>query len=187
MVEIERSKTGNKVLASVFLLAAGLAFIPFGMTVLPVIGVASGIGLMLAAIYPWVATRHAKSIKVKLESVADGCLNPRLIVATLHGSSAAKGDEVDFNPVDVEPKSLRLGPQKARPVEDMNDPAIFGRNLSGADRDGVPDLLVVFQGDEAGISLAAQQACIHARTKNGEYVLGCDSIHSVVKSNHLVE
>jgi len=69
-----------------------------------------------------------------------------------------------------------MGPGKIGPVDDMSDPEIYERSLRDINDDGIPDLILYFSADSAGIDEKVEEVCVRARTKDGERVLGCGAI-----------
>jgi len=182
MVWENRTELGSNLLIGFAVLAVGLALIPMGMWFLPAIGILAGAGLIAAVVHPAASKLYATKVNARVRTVADGYLNPRTVAVTLFGTSASRGDEVDFDPRDIDPKSLRFGPAEARPVEDMTDPAIFAENIEDLNKDGIPDITVYFAADEAGITHGVDEACVYAKTKDGMRVSGCGRVDSTAKA-----
>ena len=55
----------------------------------------------------------------------------------------------------------------------MTDPEIYTRSLRDINDDGIPDLILYFSGDSAGINEKAEEVCVRAKTRDGERVFGC--------------
>ena len=160
---------------SVLLCAVGLIFIALGLGFLPVIGIAVGAGFLWFGLYPWVNFLHRNRVNVLIGSVSDNYLEDRRIpVAIL--SATKERDGFDFDPGRVDPSSVRVGPGKARPVDDMSDPEIYARSLRDINDDGIPDLILYFSGDSAGINGKVDEVCVRAKTRDGERVFGCSAM-----------
>lgn len=170
-----RREKGSALIRSVILLVVGLGFIPLGMSFLPVIGILIGAVLMMAAIYPWVPIARKQRVKVLISTVSDNYLESmRLCAAIL--SATGERDGFDFDPGQVDPASVRFGPLRAPPSEDMSDPEVYRRSLVDLNNDGVPDLLLYFHGDTAGITADDRNACLQAKMRNGERIFGCGRV-----------
>ena len=86
---------------------------------------------------------HRNRVNVFIGSVSDNYLEDRrLPVAIL--SATKERDGFDFDPGRVDPSSVRVGPGKSRPVDDMSDPEIYTRSLVDLNDDGIPDLVLYF-------------------------------------------
>jgi hypothetical protein len=58
----------------------------------------------------------------------------------------------------------------------MSNEEIYARSLKDLNDDGIPDLILYFSGDSAGINEKVEEVCVRARTRDGERVFGCNSI-----------
>ena len=67
-------------------------------------------------------------------------------------SATKERDGFDFDPGLVDPTSVRVGPGKTGPVDDMSDPMIYERSLRDINEDGIADLILYFSADSAGIN-----------------------------------
>lgn len=167
-----RTERGATLIRSIFLFALGLLCIPLGMTFLPVIGILVGGVLMAFAVYPYLTFFKLNTVRIRVGVVTTNNLGSmRLPVAIL--SASRERDGFDFDPRRIDPTSVRFGPHKAAPDEDMSDPKVWKRNLVDLNQDGIPDLMLYFSGDTAGITASTREACIRARTIDGERVFGC--------------
>lgn len=170
-----RLEIGSAVIRSAFYSALGLLFIGLGMSFLPIIGILVGAVLLGVAVYPWMGSLRQRQVKVLIGSVTSNNLEPRRIpVAIL--SATKQRDGFDFDPRRVDPSSAVFGPLKARPLDDVTDPAAYERSLVDINEDGVPDLLLYFSGDEAGVGAEAGKLCLSARTLDGERIVGCNAM-----------
>ena len=148
----EKKKEQGKVLIrSVLLCAVGLLFIAFGLSFLPIVGIVVGAGFLWFGLYPWVKFLHRQKANVLIGSVSDNYLLERRIPVVIL-SATKERDGFDFDPAHVDPSSVRIGPGKTGPVDDMSDPLIYERSLRDINEDGIPDLILYFSGDSAGIN-----------------------------------
>lgn len=171
----EKPWMGSVLIRSVLLLVAGLLFIPLGLITLPALGIVVGVVLIGMALYPWFVSKRSKKVEILVGSVTDNYLNSQLLpVAIL--SSSLRGDGFDFDPSRIDPDSIRFGPLQARPAEDFSDPLVYQRSLLDVNGDGVPDLVLYFSGDTAGITSENEEACLVAKTLDGERIFGCGKV-----------
>ena len=70
---------------------------------------------------------------------------------------------------------MRIG-REVGPVDDMSDPEIYARSLRDINDDGIPDLILYFSGDAAGINEKVEEVCVRAKTRDGERVFGCNRL-----------
>ncbi|MHC1727639.1 MAG: hypothetical protein AB9866_16820 [Syntrophobacteraceae bacterium] len=172
MEKKQKSGKGSVLICSVLLATAGLLCIALGFSFLPIIGILVGAGLMWFAIYPWIGVLHASRVNVMIGTVSDNLLGPRRIpVAIL--SARKDRDGFDFDPVHVDPATVFFGAEKTRPLDDLSDPEVYRRSLVDVNGDGIPDLILYFSGDTAGLSERVEELCLHAKTWNGERIIGC--------------
>ncbi len=178
----KRKKGQGRVLIRSFLLwTMGLLFIALGLSFLPIIGIALGAGLLWFGLYPWIKILHRNDVNVLVGSVSDNNLEGRRIpVAIL--SATKERDGFDFDPGQVDPRSLRFGPGSVGPVDDMTDQEIYARSVRDINGDGIPDLIVYFSGDSAGINEKVEEVCVRAKTRDGERVFGCGELETGYES-----
>ncbi len=183
-----RLNQGSALLRSVFLLVLGLGFIPLGLNFLPGIGIFIGAALIGIALFPWLKFPHRREVNVLIGSVSDNNLQSRVLPVAILSASRER-DGFDFDPRQVNPASAVFGPLRAHPVEDMTDSQVYRRNLVDLNGDGVPDLLLYFSGDTAGISDDDGKVCLRARAWDGQRVQGCNKVDRGYESglNELVE
>ncbi len=175
-------------IGSIVLFALGLGFISLSLSFLPVIGILIGGAFMAAALYPWLPFFRQRKVKIEISAVSDNHLESiRLPVAIL--SATSERDGFDFDPGQVDPTSARFGPLKAAPSEDMSDPMIYRRNLVDVNNDGVPDLILYFDGDTAGVGAGTKEVCLWAKMRGGERIIGCNEVNYGYESglNEMVE
>lgn len=175
MKDISKTERGATLIRSVILSAIGLLSIALGFSFLPVIGIIIGAAFLWFALYPWINGLHLRKVKVLIGSVSDNNLGPRRIPVAILSSTKEK-DGVDFDPGRINPSSIVFGPEKTRPVYDMSDPEIYARSTVDINGDGVPDLILYFSGDSAGITEEVEETCLYAKTREGERVLGCSAV-----------
>jgi hypothetical protein len=166
---------GKVVIQSVLLCAVGLLFIALGLSFLPVVGIAVGAGLLWFGLYPWVKVLHRQKANVLIGSVSDNYLLDRRIPVVIL-SATKERDGFEFNPALVDPTSVRIGPGKTGPVDDMSDPQVYERSLRDINEDGIPDLILYFSADSAGFGEKVEEVCVRAKTRNGERVFGCNAV-----------
>lgn len=94
----------------------------------------------------------------------------RVTVAVLTTSTAA-GDAIDFDAVEVAPRSLRFGPTRAEPSRRT-------RKLD-VDQDGDLDLLASFRTRSTGIACGDTEVTLIGETLAGDPIEGTDSILTV--------
>jgi hypothetical protein len=180
-MENKREERGRALIQSVLLITIGLLFIALGLSFLPIIGIVVGTGFLWFGFFPWVKILHRRDVKVLVGSVTDNYLEDRRIpVAIL--SATKERDGFDFDPARVDPCSVRIGPGRVRPVDDMTDPEIYTRSLKDINDDGIPDLILYFSGDSAGIDGKAEEVCVRARTRDGERIVGCGEMEAGYES-----
>jgi hypothetical protein len=75
-----------------------------------------------------------------------------------------------FNAKTVAPSSIRFGPAGANTVKS---------SIQDVNGDGLPDLVMQFKTQQAGIKLGDTQACLTGKTKSGLDIQGCDQIRTV--------
>ncbi len=97
-------------------------------------------------------------------------------------SATKERDGFDFDPGQVDPYSVRIGPGNVGPVDDMTDPEIYARSMRDINEDGIPDLIVYFSGDSAGINEKVEEVCVRAKTRDGERVFGCGELEAGYES-----
>jgi hypothetical protein len=170
-----KKEQGKVLIQSVLLCAVGLLFIALGLSFLPIVGIAVGAAFLWFGLYPWIKVLHRHRANVLIGSVSDNYLQDRRIpVAIL--SATKERDGFDFNPGLVDPSSVRIGPGKIGPVDDMSDPMIYERSLRDINKDGIPDLILYFSADSAGINEKVEEVCVRAKMKGGGRVVGCNTI-----------
>ncbi|MFZ2445041.1 MAG: hypothetical protein WAW37_01665 [Syntrophobacteraceae bacterium] len=180
-IKTGRLENGSTLIRSVVLVVLGLVCIPLGFSFFPVVGIAAGTALVGAGIYPWLRSVRQRKVNVLIGAVSDNNLDSmRLPVAIL--SASKERDGFDFDPRQVDPASAVFGPLKAEPSEDMTDPRIYERNLVDLNDDGVPDLIFYFDGDTAGIGARDKEACLWAKTRDGERIYGCNRVEYGLES-----
>jgi hypothetical protein len=174
MEKISKEK-GRVLIQSVLLCAVGLLFIALGLSFLPIIGIAVGAAFLWFGLYPWVKFLHRRRANVLIGSVSDNYLQDRRLPVVIL-SATKERDGFDFDPALVDPLSVRLGPGKTGPVDDMSNPEIYARSLRDINDDGIPDLILYFSADSAGIDEKVEEVCVRAKMKGGERVVGCSAI-----------
>ncbi len=191
-------KTGKRekdrtLIRSIILVAIGIVLIPIGISLLPMFGLAFLVGAviavcMLAAIYPWISVLGKKRINVLMSAVTDNNLETMRFSGAIL-SATKEHDGFDFDPRSVDPESVWFGPQKVRPIDDVSDPQVYERSLVDINNDGIPDLVLYFDGDSAGVTASDKEACIWARTRNRNLVFGCSQVKYDYESglNELLE
>lgn len=170
-----RDEQGWVLVRSVLLGAVGLLFVALGFSFLPIVGIIVGAAFLWFSLYPWVNLLHRHRVNVLVGSVSDNYLEEkRISVAIL--SATKERDGFDFDPMSIDPLTVRVGPGKTGPVDDLSDPDIYARSLRDINEDGIPDLILYFSGDSAGINEKVEHVCVSAKMKNGERVLGCNAM-----------
>jgi len=158
-----------------------LLFIALGLSFLPVIGIVMGAGFLWFGLSPWMNVLRRNNVKVLVGSRSDNnLLERRIPVAIL--SATKERDGFDFDPGRVDPRSVRIGPGKVGPVDDVADPEIYALSLKDINDDGIPDLILYFSGDSAGINEKVEEVCVRAKTRDGERVLGCTDMETGYES-----
>jgi len=176
-----KEEQGRALIRSVVCSAIGLLFIALGLSFFPIIGIVVGAGFLWFALLPWVKIFDRKNVKVLVGSVTDNYLEGRKIsVAIL--SATKERDGFDFDPGRVNPASVRIEPGNVGPVDDMTDPEIYARSLKDLNDDGIPDLILYFSGDSAGIDGKVKEVCVRAKTRDGERIIGCGEIEAGYES-----
>ena len=170
-----KKEHGWVLMLSVLLCTAGLLFIALGLSFLPIIGIAVGLGFLWFGLYPWMKILHRNNVKVLVGSVSDNYLEGRTIPVVIL-SATKERDGFDFDPGRVDPCSVRIGPGNVGPVDDMTDPEIYARSLRDLNDDGIPDLILYFSGDAARIDEKVEDVCVRAKTRDGERVFGCGEL-----------
>ena len=170
-----KKQLGEALIGSVLLCVIGLLFIDLGLSLLPIIGIFMGAGFLWFGLYPWMNFLHRRNVKVLVGSVGGNYPEgKRIAVAIL---SAARGrDGFDFDPALVDPRSVRVGAGDLGPIDDMADPQTHARSLKDINDDGVPDLILYFSADSAGIGEKFEEVCVRAKMRSGERVVGCNEI-----------
>ncbi len=172
-----KKEQGSDLIRTVQLWTLGVFLIAFGLNMLPIIGIVVGAGLLWFGVYPLMKISHRHDVNVLVGSVSDNYLEGRIIpVAIL--SSTRERDGFDFDPRRVDPRSVRIGPGNVGPVDDLTDPVIYARSVRDINEDGIPDLIVYFSGDSAGINGKVGEVCLRAKTLDGERVFGCGELET---------
>ncbi len=170
-----RDEQGLVLIRSILLGAVGLLFLALGVSFLPIVGLFVGAAFLWFSLYPWVNLLHRNRVNILVGSVSDNNLEDRRIsVAIL--SATKERDGFDFDPGLVDPFSVRVGPGKTGPVDNLSDPEVRARSLRDINGDGIPDLILYFSGDSAGVKEKVEDVCVRAKMKNGERVLGCSAM-----------
>ncbi len=168
-------------ISTVLLWTMGVFFIECGLSFLPIFGIAAGAGVLWFGIYPRMKIFHRNDVNVLIGSVSDNYLEGRTIpVAIL--SATKERDGFDFDPGRVDSCSVRIRPGNVGPVDDMADPVIYARSVRDINDDGIPDLIVYFSGDSAGINGKVGKVCVRAKTRDGERVFGCGVLETGYES-----
>ena len=177
----KKEEQGRAVIRSVVLCTIGLLFIALGLSFLPIIGIVVGTVFLWFGLFPWVKIIPRKNVKVLVGSVTDNYLEGRRIpVAIL--SATKERDGFDFDPGRVDPGSVTIRPGNIGPVDDMTDPEVYARSLKDLNDDGIPDLILYFSGDSAGIDGKVKEVCVRAKTRDGERIIGCGEIEAGYES-----
>lgn len=172
---LHRSERGWALVQSLFLFTLGLACIALGLSFVPVVGILAGAALMSVALYPWMGFFRPRRVSIIVGGVSDNYLGSRWFAVAIL-SARQDRDGFDFDPRWIDPGSVRFGPHKSRPMENMSDPAIYNRNLVDINGDGTPDLILYFSGDESGVTSREKEACVRARTRGGGRIIGCGEV-----------
>jgi hypothetical protein len=170
-----KKEQGKVLIQSVLLCAVGLLFIALGLSFLPIIGIVVGAAFLWFGLYPWVKILHRHRANVLVGSVSDNYLQDRRLPVVIL-SATKERDGFDFDPGLVDPSSVRLGPGKTGPVDDMTNPEIYDRSLRDINDDGIADLILYFSADSAGINEKVEEVCVRAKMRGGERVIGCSTI-----------
>jgi hypothetical protein len=170
-----KKEQGRIIIRSVLLSVVGLLFIALGLSFLPIVGFVVGAGFLWFGLYPWVNILHRRKANVLIGSVSDNNLRGRRLPVVIL-SATKERDGFDFDPRLVDASSVRIGPGKTGPVDDMSDPAIYERSLRDINEDGIPDLILYFSADSAGIDEKVGELCVRAKLQGGERVIGCNVI-----------
>ncbi len=181
-----KKQLGEAVIESVAFCVLGLFFIDLGLSLLPIVGMLLGAAFLWLGLYPWMNFLHRRNVNVLVGSVTDNYLQgKRIVVAIL---SAVKGrDGFDFDPAQIDPRSVRIGAQSMGPIDDVGDPQTYARSLKDINDDGVPDLIMYFSADSAQIDEKIGKVCVRAKSRDGERVVGCNAIDFGQESHLLRE
>lgn len=172
-----KKQLGEAVIESVAFCVLGLFFIDLGLSLLPVVGIFLGAAFLWFGLYPWMNFLHRRNVNVLVGSVSDNYLQgKRIVVAIL--SAVQERDGFDFDPAQVDPRSVRVGPQNIGPIDDVGHPQTYARSLKDINDDGVPDLIMYFSADSARIDEKVRKVCVRAKSRDGERVVGCSAIDS---------
>ncbi|MGB5279504.1 MAG: C1 family peptidase, partial [Gammaproteobacteria bacterium] len=112
------------------------------------------------------------SIDIKPSDAANR-INPytkSVIPVAILTTSVAEGDPLDFDAMEVDPKSVRFGPDQAEAVNSRR---------KDVDNDGDPDLLLSFRTQQTGIACGDTEATLTGTTFSGQLFTGTDSIKTV--------
>lgn len=169
---MDKSEKGAVLMRSVLLSAVGLLCIALGLSFLPIIGIFLGAGFMWFALSPWISILRTTKVNVMIGRVSDNLLGPRRIPVAILSARKDK-DGFDFDPARIDPATVFFGPDRVSPEDDLADPVVYRRSLVDVNEDGIPDLILYFSGDSAGISERVEELCVQAKTWEGERVLGC--------------
>jgi hypothetical protein len=85
-------------------------------------------------------------------------------------TSTVKGDTLDFDATQVEPKAVKFGPNKAKSVS---------HKTKDIDHDGDKDLILRFKIRKAGIACGDTKATLTGKTFSGQAFTGSDFIKTV--------
>ena len=58
----------------------------------------------------------------------------------------------------------------------MTDPRTYAQSLRDINDDGVPDLIMNFSADSAGIDEKVERVCVRAKMRGGERIIGCSAL-----------
>jgi len=180
-MESTKEERGTVLIRSILFCPIGLLFIALGMSFLPVIGIIVGAGFLWFGLSPWLRFLRRNTVKVLVGSVSDNYLEDRRIPVAILSASEQR-DGYYFDPGVVDPLSVRIGSGNARPVGDMTDPEVYGRSLRDINDDGIPDLILYFSADSAGMNEKVEEICVRAKTRDGERVFGCSQIETGYES-----
>jgi hypothetical protein len=122
--------------------------------------------------------RPAGGGDVRIDIKPDSEVNP--INPRSHGVTpvALLGSE-DFDVTEIDPTSLRFGPNEAPPAHDLSDGWPHGDALNDVDGDGFVDLLAHFSTQETGIVCGDTEATLTGEALDGSSFQGTDSIRTV--------
>jgi hypothetical protein len=171
------------ILAASFILLA-FGFLLLGVTWLPVIGILAGFMFLGMAYF---ILRHqpvVRNIEVIIGAKAASYLKPEaanlsgVIPVAILSTSTAAGEAQDFDATTVIGSSVRFGPNRVEPLDNMADPAAVAEHLRDVDGDGDMDFVFAFPKDGAGIGLD-DEVCITGSTTKGEIFRGCGPLRLV--------
>lgn len=164
---------GGELLLSFSLVVVGVIFMVLGVTWLPVIGLAIGIGALAMAIYPW--TRWAETrVDVRVGEDPDVHFKTKgVIPVVIFSKSVAKGDDYDFDVKTIDGTSVRFGRNRVKPVDDFSDPAVVAGHLVDVDGDGREDFVFLFPREGSDFDETGKAPCIEGRTFDGDRFRGC--------------
>ena len=173
---LERTDWGSALIRSGTLFAIGMfSILLIGLSFQPLLGIGIGAVLIAAGLYPLISFTRNRKVNVLIGTGTDTYLNSKWLSAAFLSASRER-DGFDFDPRSIDPSSVVFGPQRTRPIENVSDPSVYRRSLVDVNKDGVPDLVLYFSGDEAGIGVDGADACLWAKTRTGEKVFGCGKV-----------
>lgn len=100
-------------------------------------------------------------------------INPRSrgkIPVAILSSNTAAGEGLDFDALQVDPASARLGPEGAAAVR---------YRVNDVDHDGDADLLLLFKTLKTGVACGDTEAAVTGETFSGQAIIGTDTIRTV--------
>ncbi len=192
-IKTRRSEKDSTLIRSAVLLSIGILLVPVVISLLPMFGLAAIVGavivlFMVFAIYPWIPLMGRQRVNVLISAVTDNYLESMRFSGVIL-SATKERDGFDFDPASIDPESIWLGPDKTSPIDDLSDPKVYERSLVDINKDGVPDLVLYFDGDSAGVTANDKEVCIWAVTRNRRAVFGCNKVDYDYESglNELLE
>ncbi len=180
--DINVTRKKENVVIRTALLVTALPFFAFGVTLLPVIGLAIGFALAGAALSPWQET-PLRGIKVLIgggrpEDSSPGGRQGRhnTIPVTVLSSSQTQGDESDFDASRIDVDTVRFGPRALKPLRNSNRREKAGSIQTELREAGTSDRVFYFAVDGTDRAEKNQTVCITGETTTGEAFRGCGKL-----------
>lgn len=159
------------------LFMAGLFFL-LGFSLFPVVGQVIAIPLAFMAAVPWLKEREENRISIRIGSESGArAMGEGVIPVAVLTTSRAGGDPTDFDVRMIDTRTVRFGPKRAAPADDMTDPDILAERLVDVDGDGDQDLVFYFSREASGITQSTKDACLFGETVRGEAFQTCAELH----------